>query len=179
MSEAVFISRKQELPLKGENTSLFLQIIISIAVFIFAITLSGVLSVDSMIQNWNRSILGSLTVQIIPVTDTNQEKARAETLAYEEKAVDFLKSVNGILKVTPLSDNQLEELLRPWLGDDISITELPTPRIIDVKISPDADIDFNQLAKDLAQASPQASFCLLYTSPSPRDRQKSRMPSSA
>ena len=158
MSEAVFISRKQELPLKGENTSLFLQIIISIAVFIFAITLSGVLSVDSMIQNWNRSILGSLTVQIIPVTDTNQEKARAETLAYEEKAVDFLKSVNGILKVTPLSDNQLEELLRPWLGDDISITELPTPRIIDVKISPDADIDFNQLAKDLAQASPQASL---------------------
>ena len=90
MSEAVFISRKQELPLKGENTSLFLQIIISIAVFIYAITLSGVLSVDSMIQNWNRSILGSLTVQIIPVTDTNQEKARAETLAYEEKAVDFL-----------------------------------------------------------------------------------------
>lgn len=158
MSEAVLISRKQELPLKGENTSLFLQIIISIAVFIFAITLSGVLSVDSMIQNWNRSILGSLTVQIIPVTDTNQEKARAETLAYEEKAVDFLKSVNGILKVTPLSDNQLEELLRPWLGDDISITELPTPRIIDVKISPDADIDFNQLAKDLAQASPQASL---------------------
>ena len=27
--------------------------------------------------------------------------------------------------------------------------------------------------------SSQASFCLLYTSPSPRDRQKSRMPSSA
>ena len=25
----------------------------------------------------------------------------------------------------------------------------------------------------------KASFCLLYTSPSPRDRQKSRMPSSA
>ena len=25
----------------------------------------------------------------------------------------------------------------------------------------------------------QANFCLLYTSPSPRDRQKSRMPSSA
>lgn len=158
MSEAIFISRKQELPLKGENTSLFLQIIISIAVFIFAITLSGVLSVDSMIQNWNRSILGSLTVQIIPISDTNKEKAQAETLAYEEKAVDFLKSVNGILKVTPLSDNQLEDLLRPWLGDDISISDLPTPRIIDVKISPDADIDFNQLAKDLAVASPQASL---------------------
>lgn len=158
MSSTAYISRKQELPLKGEHTSLFLQVIISIAVFIFAITLSGVLSVDSMISSWNKSILGSLTVQIIPVNDTNKEKARAETLAYEEKAVEFLKSVNGIIKVSPLSDQQLDELLRPWLGDEINISDLPTPRIIDVKISPKADIDFLQLSKDLAIASPQASL---------------------
>lgn len=36
-----FISRRQELPLKGEQTTLFLQIMISIAVFIFAITFVG------------------------------------------------------------------------------------------------------------------------------------------
>ncbi len=158
MSSPKHISRKQELPLKGENTSLFLQIIISIAVFIFAITLSGVLSINSMIRNWNRSILGSLTVQIMPINNANKEKAKAETLAYEEKAVEFLKSVNGVLKVTPLSDSQLDELLRPWLGDEVNITELPTPRIIDVKISPNAKVDFAQLAQDLAIASPQASL---------------------
>lgn len=158
MSDTAYISRKQELPLKGEQTSLFLQVIISIAVFIFAITLSGVLSVDSMISSWNKSILGSLTVQIIPINDTNKEKAKAETLAYEEKAVEFLRSVNGIIKVTPLSDQQLDELLHPWLGDEVNISDLPTPRIIDVKISPKAEIDFLQLAKDLAVASPQASL---------------------
>ena len=32
---------------------------------------------------------------------------------------------------------------------------------------------------DLPLATQQFVFCLLYTSPSPRDRQKSRMPSSA
>ena len=81
MSNHITNSRKQELPLKGENTSMFLQIIISIAVFIFAITLSGVLSIDSMITNWNKSILGSITVQIIPVHHANKEKSLAETLA--------------------------------------------------------------------------------------------------
>lgn len=86
-----FISRRQELPLKGEQTTLFLQIMISIAVFIFAITLSGVLAINAMLHNWNQSILGSLTVQIMPVNDTNREKAMAETLAYQDKAVDFLK----------------------------------------------------------------------------------------
>ena len=42
--------------------------------------------------------------------------------------------------------------------------------------------DFIKVADALKEASYQIKkrgFCLLYTSPSPRDRQKSRMPSSA
>lgn len=153
-----FISRRQELPLKGEQTTLFLQIMISIAVFIFAITLSGVLAINAMLHNWNQSILGSLTVQIMPVNDTNREKAMAETLAYQDKAVDFLKTVDGVLKVTPLPEVQLQKLIRPWLGDGVNLENLPMPRIIDVKISTDAEIDFTKLAQDLAQASPLASL---------------------
>ena len=36
--------------------------------------------------------------------------------------------------------------------------------------------DFNELGNQIKKWD---NFCLLYTSPSPRDRQKSRMPSSA
>lgn len=158
MSRPPYIVRKQELPLNSDSTSLFLQVIISIAVFIFAITLSGVLAINSMLENWNQSILGSLTVQIMPINDTNQEKARAETLAYQEKAVEFLQNVKGILRVAPLKDDQLKMLVQPWLGDGVNIENLPMPRIIDVKLDPDEDVDFLQLAKDLAVASPQASL---------------------
>ena len=61
------ITRKQELPLKDDSSTLFLKVMISIAVFLFAVTLAGVLSINSMLLNWNQSILGSLTVQIMPV----------------------------------------------------------------------------------------------------------------
>lgn len=158
MSKSAYIARKQELPLKGDSTSLFLQVIISIAVFIFAITLSGVLSINSILENWNQSILGSLTVQIMPINDTNQEKAAAETLAYQEKAIEFLQTVEGVIKVTPLDDEQLKNLIQPWLGDGVNIENLPMPRIIDVKLSSDAEINFTKLAQDLAEASPQASL---------------------
>lgn len=158
MPKPMYITRKQELPLKGDNTSLFLQVIISIAVFIFAITLSGVLSINSILENWNQSILGSLTVQIMPINDSNPEKAAAETLAYQDKAVEFLQNIKGITKVTPLNDEQLKNLIQPWLGDGVNIDNLPIPRIIDVKISPDADINFIKLAQELAIASPQASL---------------------
>ena len=158
MSRSVYIARKQELPLKGDSTSLFLQVIISIAVFIFAITLSGVLSINSILENWNQSILGSLTVQIMPINDTDQEKAAAETLAYQEKAIEFLQTVDGVIKVTALDDEQLKNLIQPWLGDGVNIENLPMPRIIDVKLASDAEIDFTKLAQDLAVTSPQASL---------------------
>ena len=41
---------------------------------------------------------------------------------------------------------------------------------IDLEAKPNLHLKFDEILK---------SFCLLYTSPSPRDRQKSRMPSSA
>ena len=124
MTRPAFITRKQELPLKGDSTSLFLQVIISIAVFIFAITLSGVLSINSILENWHQSILGSLTVQIMPTNDSNPEKALAETLAYQDKAIEFLQTVEGIIKVTPLNDEQLKNLIQPWLGDGVNIDKL-------------------------------------------------------
>ena len=41
----------------------------------------------------------------------------------------------------------------------------------------DGDLNSNILSRDIELVA--ANDCLLYTSPSPRDRQKSRMPSSA
>ena len=151
MPKTQYISRKQELPLKGDSTGLFLQVIIAIAVFI-------VLSINSILQNWHQSILGSLTVQIMPITGTDHKKTTAETLAYQDKAIEFLQTVDGVTKVTPLSDEQLKQLIQPWLGDDVNIENLPMPRIIDVKLAPNAEVDFLKLAQDLATASPQASL---------------------
>ncbi len=155
--QPVFISRHEELPLQGDSTSLFLQIMVGIAVFLFSITLAGVLAINSMLLNWNDSILGSLTVQIMPSTNINAEKALAETIAHQEKALDVLRNMNEVENAEPLSDKQLEKLIQPWLGDGISIQSLPIPRIIDVKLKKGADVDYMDLAYKLAQATPMAS----------------------
>lgn len=107
---------------------------ISIAVFLFAVTLAGVLSINSMLVNWNSSILGSLTVQIIPVNGVDKLKAKNETLIQEQRAAAMLEAMPEVQKVTPLNDGQLERLLKPWLGDDVDLSNLPMPRLIDVKL---------------------------------------------
>ncbi len=151
-------TRKKELPLQDDSSNLFLQVMISIAVFLFGVTLAGVLSINSMLATWNNSILGSLTVQVMPVNDVNEEKARAEILAQQEKAVELLQAKNEVEKVTPLNNEQLQKLIQPWLGDGIDVKDLPMPRLIDVKLKKGVEVDFMKWAEELAQAAPLASL---------------------
>lgn len=158
MSNKVTVSRKQELPLSGDNTGIFLQVMISIAVFIFSLTLAGVLSINSMLRNWNESILGSLTVQIMPLNESNREKSVSETLQHQKRTLEFLEAQDFVDTATPLSDKQLDKLIKPWLGDGVDVSKLPIPRIIDVKIKPGVEVNFLKLADDLAEVSSQASL---------------------
>lgn len=158
MSDKRFITRKKELPLKGDSTSLFLQVMISIAVFLFAVTLAGVLAINSMLLNWNESILGSLTVQIMPVNNVNRNIANQETLEHQAKTVKFLENLDFVEKATALEDQQLQKLIQPWLGDGVNISSLPIPRLIDVKIKKNAVLDFQDLSEKLSQVSPLASL---------------------
>ena len=60
--------------------------------------------------------------------------------------------------VLSVHEKQLPKIFAPWILDVAERMECPS---------------------DYVAIPAMVSFCLLYTSPSPRDRQKSRMPSSA
>jgi cell division transport system permease protein len=50
-----------------------------------------------------------------------------------ESVASLLKNTAGVEQVTPISQTQMETLLKPWLGDDFEIADLPVPAILDVK----------------------------------------------
>ena len=158
MAKDITNLRKQEVPLQDDSSNVFLQVMVCIAVFLFGVTLSGVLSVNAMLNAWNESILGALTVQIMPVVESNKDAAQAEVLRQQSKAVEFLSAYPGIEKAVPLSNRQMNRLIQPWLGDGVEVSDLPVPRLIDVKINKDADIDFMELAEKLSQTAPLASI---------------------
>ena len=71
---------------------------------------------------------------------------------------EFLQKQEAVDIVTPLSDDQLQKLIRPWLGDGIELAKLPIPRLIDVKLKPGAELNYGKLAEQLAEVSPYASL---------------------
>ena len=158
MAKNMISSRKQEVPLQDDNSSIFLQVMVCIAVFLFGVTLSGVLSINAMLNAWNESILGALTVQVMPVVENNRDAAQAEVLKQQSKAVEFLNQWPGVEKAEPLTDKQLNHLIQPWLGDGVEVSDLPIPRLIDVKLKKNVQVDFLKLAEKLAEVAPLASI---------------------
>lgn len=158
MVKNMISSRKQEVPLQDDNSSIFLQVMVCIAVFLFAVTLSGVLSINAMLNAWNESILGALTVQVMPVVENNRDAAQAEVLKQQSRAVEFLNRWPGVEKAESLTDKQLNHLIQPWLGDGVEVSDLPIPRLIDVRLKKNVQIDFLKLAEKLAEVAPLASI---------------------
>ena len=76
------------------------------------------------------------------------------------------------LKLLDLMADKSESMAKQWAKDVVKNPKTPYYHISDQdKIIPQAAEFYKKLSR--------AYTCLLYTSPSPRDRQKSRMPSSA
>ena len=139
-------------------------------------------SAPQAIQNLNaRNVQGLL---LIPPTVKDIKSVEPNT--------KLVKEIRSILRA---HGNNIDQLFRPDYLRAARITDLPElcKRYINSRIFTDFDNLLQGFGDWLEQnvtpskyrniieylQSPKGNTCLLYTSPSPRDRQKSRMPSSA
>ena len=97
------------------------------------------------------------------------------TINEESFVFDFPQPNNDQEYIDKVISYSAYNFIRHRFKNSVGIVE--TYKMIDsLMVSLDYDINYNKL--DYLSGDPK-SICLLYTSPSPRDRQKSRMPSSA
>ena len=113
---------------------------------------------------------------VILVDDANRENEGDLVMPAEmvtPQAVNFMVTHARGLLCMPMMEERLDELDIPMVDSINAESDMPTAFTVslDYKVGTTTGI----CAFYQAQTHP----CLLYTSPSPRDRQKSRMPSSA
>lgn len=94
-------------------------------------------------------LTGALSAQshdVIGVLQVEVPRAKANDTSYMESVTSLLKNTSGVEQVTPISQSQMEILLKPWLGEDFEIADLPVPVILDVKTA----VKDNETAVNLA-----------------------------
>lgn len=147
----------RNLPFAYDSSSLFLPWIMMLMVMLATLALAGTLSVNNMLEHWNSSMSGSLTVQVMPSSIKSRGNIVDNTMEEVDRAVAVVKEAKGVKSARALEVSELQKLLKPWLGDTALEGDIPLPRLIDVEIDETIDFDVESLQKELQKYAPNAS----------------------
>jgi cell division transport system permease protein len=117
--------------------------------FIAAIAISTLLDSRSDIAGAQNRPFIRVTVQIM-------SDGAAPPPAEIPAALAVLNATPGIASAAVLSESDNFALVAPWLGTNLSPSDLPFPVLIDVKLAAGAGPDLPNLRKRLAAAAPHA-----------------------
>lgn len=130
-----------------------LDVVIAVMAFLAALALGASLLANRATLSWREGLEGKLTVQILPPVKGDA----ATSLAAETDAVlNILRNTDGIVHASPVSQEDEIALVKPWLGADALVSDLPLPQLIDASIRPGARVDVSALAVRVKQAAPDA-----------------------
>lgn len=142
----LFVQQSGIIPSVG-TTGPTLVIVLSAMCFLASLALGAALIVNRTTDTWTSDLTGVLTVQIKPQPGVAVEDQI-------EAALTVLNSTVGVQSATALSRKDTAGLLEPWLGEGNITQDLPLPRLIDVVLAPEVQLDTAALAARLNSVAP-------------------------
>jgi cell division transport system permease protein len=142
---------RSDLPLRRDTASRFVLWLVMVLVFMAALAVTVNSYIGVLLHDWNRSVSGTLTVQI-PVME-HGDKATAASVA---KVIDVLKRHPAVAEATAVPRTKVMELLKPWLGEGEAVADLPLPALIDVQMKADGNDAIAAVVGSVKTAAPQA-----------------------
>jgi cell division transport system permease protein len=131
-----------------EPKALLLCGIPALMAYVAAMMGIGLLGLSDMLGEWHRLQTGSLTLQL--PADTSAART--------EMALAVLRQTPGIVAARLVEPAETKRLLEPWLGSSVPIDRLPVPHLVDLRVAPDAAIDFAALRQKLTSVAPGAEL---------------------
>ena len=128
-----------------------LQAIMALLTFLAALAAGGAEIVARNSADWSSAITREATIQLRPQPgrDIEADLARAAAIAGDTA---------GIATARPLSRDDAEGLLEPWLGRGLDLASLPVPRLVALKLEAEGRPDLPALAGRIAAEIPGATL---------------------
>jgi cell division transport system permease protein len=136
-----------------EKATAPLDVVITVMAFLAALALGASLIAQRAALSWSEGLSGKLTVQVLPPTQGPPRDGLAREV---DAALAVLRTTPGIAHAAPLSVEEQLKLVKPWLGAESLVSDLPLPQLIDAEIEPGSAVDLPNLAARLKQAAPDS-----------------------
>jgi len=147
--DAEEIPRETALVPADSVTGRALVTVIAIMTFLAALAANVAILVADASVEWRGDIAREATVQVRPIAGRDVE-------ADVKEAAERLRATHGVREARVYAKSESEALLTPWLGEGLNLSELPTPRMIVLKLDPDRPVDLDRLRTELERAVPSA-----------------------
>jgi cell division transport system permease protein len=128
-----------------------LTAVVAIMTFLAALATGAVTMVMSAASDWQSDVAREVTIQVRPVSGRDLE-------ADVGSAVALARATAGIAEVRAYTKEESAQLVEPWLGSGLQLSDLPIPRMVVVKLVSGATPNFADLRKQLADQVPSASL---------------------
>ncbi len=119
-----------------------LVIVIAIMTFLAALAANVAILVADASVDWRGDIAREATVQVRPAPGRDIE---ADVVT----AAEAMRQTPGVREARVYAQSESEALLTPWLGEGLDLSELPTPRMIVLKLETENRPDFDRLRMEL------------------------------
>ncbi len=126
--------RKYDIPLHKGAGAGFLTLLIALMTFLAVIALSASFVLSAMTQRWSSGLENKITVEIPSAGPGGDSRSKESIATISSRIESLLKNHPSVIDVTVLSEEQVTELVSPWLGEDFSLEGVPVPGIISVEI---------------------------------------------
>jgi cell division transport system permease protein len=125
--------------------------VVAIMSFLASMTTGAVVLVRTAASDWQAEVAREITIQVKPQTGRDIETE-------VRKAEDIARAAPSVAEVRSYTKEESRRLLEPWLGSGLALDDLPVPRMIVVKVAPDATPDLASLRKTLSEQVAGASI---------------------
>jgi cell division transport system permease protein len=141
--------RFDELGLRRALTDRIVPSLAAAMAFLAALAIAGWMGTAVLVRHWETGANSTLTVQVPRAGDPDATGSLTRLNAVHA----LLVSTPGVTSAETLSDEQLNTLLRPWLGADIKNLSIPVPAVIAVHVT-GAGQDLSDLESQMAGKAP-------------------------
>ena len=138
-----------ELGLRRAISDRVLPFLVAAMAVLAALALAGWVGAASLARHWQQGAESALTVQV----PQPQEPAARGGGTRLERVLALLAGTPGVASARALSDDELGDLLRPWLGSGAERLAVPLPAVIAVRLA-DTNLELERMARRLDEAAP-------------------------
>ena len=141
-------ARFDDLGLRRALSDRLLPALVAAMTFLAALTLAGVVVASAVAAHWQAGAAAVVTVQVPQPAAATAEGTRLD------RVTALLRGTPGVAAVRVLSNAELADLLRPWLGTAAQVSALPLPAVLEVRLAPGEAEPAGNLQARLSEVAP-------------------------